>query len=1742
MLLGTATAVIDLEIDRFMANAARAESAMGRLGQAGGANRGLTDWASRNERAMNDTGRGFAVLGGAMIATFGAGIKAAADLEQGLANIEATLGRGATPDLMGRIADETRRIGVNSQYSAPEVSALMDALLKAGIDAEQALGPHGATQAVVDLASATGETLPVALTGVTQAMNTWSPAIVDSDIAMTDASRAADILTVAANESSAGVGDIIMGMRNIGPVAASFGVGFDEAAASVAVFTGYGLKGADAGVSLARGIQNLVDPTSDASAEMERLGIDAFDAQGNFIGFPPLFDQLSTALAGATDEQKALTLGTIFGAEAIDVMGLAALTGGDDIRAMTGEMSQSGIAAEQAAKRLDTLKGAWQRATEGVSTLLGTIMAEAVPGLTLFADLIARITESMIGIPRPLRIVAAAVLGIGGAALLAAGAFLIMLPRILETRAALATLQTAPGILGKFSRGLGRFGRFAAIGARAFGVIGLAATALYFAYKTNFLGIGDIADDFVAKFVPRFKALNQVTDPLSAVLFGVGAGLRNIGLNDLGGWFEGLARGTDRVIDSITAFGRLLDLSNPRWAAAAGPLKSLVSGFRLVSDSVSDLISAFQEGGWSALWDRLPEELGDAGRGLQRVWEGFTQLVDALDIPAVALRIGGWLVSAAVDVGGAIADWVTGTALPAAGAAAQNIGSIALTIGGWLISAAKSVWSAIKEWVLGQGPAGQSGAAGDLAALGGGTGGAGINLGTIAVLIGGWIISAAKSLWGAIQEWVAGRGMAGASGAAGDIAALGGGGGQGVNIGTVAVLIGGWIVSALQSLRSAIVDFVLGGGSGGTFGTGFARAMIGTGAITHPSVAVNIAGWIISAAKSIGSAIRDFVLGGATSGGTFGSGFSRAMGGTGDVPIPSVGVTIRDWSITAGKSIAQAINEKVMAGAPYVTDGVQWVLNLVAPRIQFGGGGGGTFGSGFGRAMGGGGGGGGLGAQINQFIKGRLANTIVDLANWTLDVGAPKILESWGNMAETIKRRIGPIVADLGSWTLNVAAPKLVESWGNMASVIQNRVSQFFAGTKVEAVFNLIARIGNVDFSAGSALSTINNRIDQYFAGSQVKATIDLLAEIGDVVLPALGAIKDAIQQQIALGDAAPEVPMKVIFDMTIGKVNTPSMEDIIAAAKAAISIMGPITVPVPISLDFQFGGGGDGGASPLGYKGDFIPEDAGSGMFAGLATQVQTELASVNTTIQTEVALWGTTLSTGVTTMVAQVGLAMFNLQTGITTTFGNIGLAVSTAMPTLSTAVTTAFTIMVAQVGLAMFNLQTGVALAFTTIATSATVAMATLNTAVGTGFTTMVTRAASALANLQTGVATVFASLSATIGTAMNSIATRVAIGMSGVVVAISGGMNRAAQAATNAAQRISNIIGALAGKIANDGQRAGDAFANGIESGFSSAVSAAQAAASSIVGAFSQLPGTMAAIGRAAGAGLAGGLRSQIGAVSSAASALMAAANVGAAVTALISSPSKVWTDFGVQMAAGLSGGLRAGQPRVTGTAVAVVTNAISAAKQAAGISSPAKRMVPVGINMDEGLARGIRDGMPLVVNAAVSVAQAAVNAARRVMSATSVTDMVRARIRSGAPTIINGWQRLADGFWKSVNTGVVRKGILAEDNTYVNPDFYSRLGRTAGSAFASGVTSGARSGLGIHSPSRVFEELGRQSSLGYMSGFETTFSRSALAVTPNQPRYDVPTRSGGGGSQTTIYQTVITPTPSEYDRIDHDARR
>lgn len=457
----TMTATVSIgglgELEAATSEAVRTREAIGGIGDAapsinlGGLNGDLSQaTALASELASNLRGLGSIGLGaglaGLLIAPLVQGIQTAAQLEQSLKNVEVALGNVSKADL-GRLGQSIRDIGSDTQFSAKEIAEVAESLAKAGYDVSDMIDGK-MLPAVANLASATGSDLQTAVTGIVQAMATWSPAIVDSSIAMTDASRAADILTVAANSSSADIQDIIAGMRNLGPVVSQMGVGFDEAAAAISIFTNYGLKGADAGISLARGLQNLNQPTSEASKLMQELGISVFDVQGKFVGFEQLFGQLSNAMRGMTDEARFTTISLLFGAEAADAYALAVSMGVDPLVATVNAMQQTGIAADQAAEKTNTLSGAWQRLSEASSTALGSLAGGLVGPLTVLTSVLDGAVGIFGGLPTAVQ---QAIGGLAGFV----GSILAVVTAVNLTRAAMAAMNLSFGSITGVSAAIG---------------------------------------------------------------------------------------------------------------------------------------------------------------------------------------------------------------------------------------------------------------------------------------------------------------------------------------------------------------------------------------------------------------------------------------------------------------------------------------------------------------------------------------------------------------------------------------------------------------------------------------------------------------------------------------------------------------------------------------------------------------------------------------------------------------------------------------------------------------------------------------------------------------------------------------------------------------------------------------------------------------------------------------------------------------------------------------------------------------------------------------------------------------------------------------------------------------------------------------------------------------------------------------------------------------------------------------
>ena len=154
---------------------------------------------------------------------------------------------------------------------------------------------------------------------------------------------------------------------------------------------------------------NLTSGTGQAGEMMEKLGISAFDSEGNFIGLEETLQVLNKALAGLTEEERNAALAAIGGKTQIDTLndllsGLNTTTadGTTEWAALNAELNNAeGSMMNMAAQMTDTLSGAmavFGSAVDDAKIRLCKVFAPmAQKAIFAVADKIPSITEKVVG-------------------------------------------------------------------------------------------------------------------------------------------------------------------------------------------------------------------------------------------------------------------------------------------------------------------------------------------------------------------------------------------------------------------------------------------------------------------------------------------------------------------------------------------------------------------------------------------------------------------------------------------------------------------------------------------------------------------------------------------------------------------------------------------------------------------------------------------------------------------------------------------------------------------------------------------------------------------------------------------------------------------------------------------------------------------------------------------------------------------------------------------------------------------------------------------------------------------------------------------------------------------------------------------------------------------------------------------------------------------------------------------------
>lgn len=414
------------------------------------------------------------VAGGAMLAGFGLAEKAAMGFDKAMSAVN------ATSDLTSKQFDQLRAAALSTgqQFglSATSAANAEQQLLKTGLSVSDVLS--GGLKNALALATAGSLDVGDAAQIAAQAMNAFG-------LSGSDFGHVADVLASGANKSAstvAGLGDAI---SQVGPLARQMGLNLDQTVGALDMFAQKGSDAGDAGTALRQFLLKL-NPTSKTAQEgMKQLGLEMFDAQGNFVGLGAAADQLKAKFGGLSQQQQLAALTSIFGARAAKSAIPFVQEGAKALTDAALAVGAQGSAADLAAKKLDNLSGDIHKLGSAINTDLIKSADGASGGLRVLVHGVTGLVNVIGGAPAPVQQTVGVLAGLAGAALTVGGTMAVMAPKIAKARDMLESMGAAGRVA---SSGLG------ALGTGSLVVGGLVAVGAAVNYVTDRIANANRAD------------------------------------------------------------------------------------------------------------------------------------------------------------------------------------------------------------------------------------------------------------------------------------------------------------------------------------------------------------------------------------------------------------------------------------------------------------------------------------------------------------------------------------------------------------------------------------------------------------------------------------------------------------------------------------------------------------------------------------------------------------------------------------------------------------------------------------------------------------------------------------------------------------------------------------------------------------------------------------------------------------------------------------------------------------------------------------------------------------------------------------------------------------------------------------------------------------------------------------------------------------------------------------------------
>lgn len=726
-----------------------------------------------------------AAAGAAVVAFGKSSIDAGMTFDKSMSQVAATMGLtmgelestvGSVDTAFGQFSGNLREyaqfMGKNTAFSASEAADALNYMALAGYDAQTSMQmlPN-----VLNLAAAGGMELATASDMITDTQTALG-------LSLDETTELVDKMAKTSSKSNTSVSQLGDAMLTIGGTAKVLSGGTTELSTAYGILADNGIKGSEAGTKL-RNILLAMNPTTDAAvAAWDKLGVSAYDAEGNLRPLEDVFGELSTAMEGMTDQERQDTISKMFNKQDIAAVNALLDTSADRWDELAGEIDDAeGAAQKMADVQLDNLEGdvtLFKSALEGAQIAISDALTPSLRGfvqegtsglqrltdafgeggfeaaIDVAADLISEWTQKLVeGIPK--------LLEIGGKLLLALGRGIIAaLPSVIK---GLATLggKMIDSIRRGMAKGVGKlangFGKDLKSKSNEFRKGALTMIDSISTQAGQFIELGTM---FVTNLLDGLtEAFPTLMKNGTEIIKKIHTGIINA--------IPGLITAGGKIINSFVGF--IMTALPTLMTSGAEILNNILNGITTNLPKVITAIQGVLTNIGTTIKNGLPNLLAKGSEALQSIANGIKTALPQIGtaIGGVLTSIGGWITSNAgtlIDKGSELFSNVITGISNAIGTIGGYLGDIAEKILDWingdgltrLTDNGTEIWNKIKDGIVTAIDSIGDALGGIVSGIAGWVMEHGDEIVTAGVNLFNWLVAGIKQGIHAIGEWIGG--------------------------------------------------------------------------------------------------------------------------------------------------------------------------------------------------------------------------------------------------------------------------------------------------------------------------------------------------------------------------------------------------------------------------------------------------------------------------------------------------------------------------------------------------------------------------------------------------------------------------------------------------------------------------------------------------------------------------------------------------------------------------------------------------------------------------------------------------------------------------------------------------------------------------------------------------------------------------------------------------------------------------